>query len=178
MTKLTVSERMTSTGRALVVPSASPVTSRPRGCEDRAPRVRSRFDRLELKYQIDESMVRTLRAEIAPYCVPDSHNLPELGGCYPIHTLYLDTPRFDFYQQKKRRELDRIKLRVRTYGPESPAVLEIKRKCGDVVQKIRATVPRDLVDAAVRGVGRPCDDTAEQWQNLDRFAFFVSSLGD
>jgi hypothetical protein len=151
--------------------------SEPNGRPQRGPGEQTRFERLELKYQINEALVRILRAEIAPYCSPDSHARPELGGSYPIYTLYLDTPRFDFYQQKKRREMDRFKLRVRTYGPESPALLEVKRKCGDVVQKSRAIVPRDIVEDAVRGAGCPTHDTEEQRQNLDRFAFLVARTG-
>lgn len=167
MTRLAVLDRAHQERRA--APSAARQPS--------APAEQTRFERLELKYQIDESLVRIFRSEIAPYCMADAHGRPELEGRYPISTLYLDTPCLDFYGQKKRREMDRFKLRVRTYGPASPALLEVKRKCGDVVHKTRAIVRRDLVEEAVRGGGRPLHDTPEQRQNLDRFAFLAARTG-
>lgn len=136
----------------------------------------TRFERLELKYLIDEQLARVLQAEIAPYCVADEHN-PVSGKGYDIFSLYLDTPSNTFYRAKLRNEPDRLKLRARTYSPVSPVHLEVKRKCRDVIEKTRVSVEREVVERAASGLENPIVDTPSQWGYLQRFAYLMTLTG-
>lgn len=114
----------------------------------------SRFERLELKFLIDELDVPRIRRQIRPFCVADrySRGARERGGCgYPISSLYLDTPALAFHEAKERGDPDRLKLRVRTYSPTSPATLEVKRRRSNVIDKTRAVVDRELTERVVGG---------------------------
>lgn len=117
----------------------------------------ARFERLELKYLIDEFTARDLRAQIAPYCVPDKHcqrpatDRDGYAG-YSINSLYLDTPGLGFHRAKERGDPERVKLRVRTYSESSPATLEIKRRRRDVIDKTRGVVDRDKVEDIAHGM--------------------------
>ena len=77
-----------------------------------------------------------------------------------IDSLYLDTPALAFHQAKERGDPERLKLRIRTYPKHSPAVLELKRKVSDVIDKTRAVVDRKLVEDAAKGLAPARDDTA------------------
>ena len=136
----------------------------------------SRFERLELKYLIDEQLARAIRSEILPYCAPDRHNSPTDGG-YMIHTLYLDTPNLAFYRAKMRDEPDRVKLRVRAYDSDGPLHFEVKRKCRDVVEKTRAVVARDRCDAASRGAAGPLGKDRSCRSYLERFVYLRALTG-
>ena len=109
-----------------------------------------RFQRLELKYHITEPMAEAIRRVIEPWCVPDAHN-GEQG--YPISSLYLDSPTLAFHRARLRGDADRVKLRIRTYGPRSLAHLEIKRKTGKIIHKIRTSLPRERVVETMGGFG-------------------------
>lgn len=136
----------------------------------------SRFERLELKYLIDEQTATAIRHEILPYCSPDRHNSPIHGG-YMINTLYLDTPNLAFYHAKMRDEPDRVKLRVRAYDSDGPLHFEIKRKCRDVVEKTRAIVARDRCDAASRGSAGPLGRDRRSRSYLERFVYLRTMTG-
>lgn len=137
----------------------------------------ARFERLELKYVIDELRARTILSDILPYCRPDLHNPQEPGVGYEIFSLYLETSSHTFYHAKMRNEPDRIKLRARTYSSTSPVHLEVKRKCGEVIEKTRAAVVRRTSHEAVRGLATPIDDTPTQREYAERFAFFSTLTG-
>jgi hypothetical protein len=130
------------------------------------------FERLELKYLIDEVTAAAIRRAIVPYCEPDSFN-PAGGGGYTIRSLYLDSPSLYCFRAKERGDHDRFKLRARVYDALGPVHLEVKRKRGDVVWKERAAVPRDLwVDSAQGFSGKTRSPRA-----LTRFARLVADLG-
>jgi len=144
----------------------------------------TRFERLELKYLIDELTAERVRREIAPYCEPDPHNLARSGlqrrpgrlG-YAIDSLYLDSPGLAFHQAKERGDPERLKLRIRTYPRHSPAVLELKRKASDVIDKTRVVVDRKLAEEAACGLAPARDDTPEARRFLNRFGLIVAKAG-
>ena len=138
----------------------------------------ARFERLELKFVIDEEQARYVRRSIAPYCQPDKHSqLParDRGGNagYEISSLYLDTPGLAFHRAKERGDPDRIKLRVRTYSPTSTATLEIKRRRSDIIDKTRGVVDRWLVERAASGML----DEASSSPFFQDFASVVATSG-
>jgi hypothetical protein len=116
----------------------------------------ARFERLELKYLIDEFTADRVRRDIEPFCRSDAHNRePGDGGTakrgYGISSLYLDSPGLALFWAKERGDPERLKLRVRTYLGSSIAVLELKRKISDVISKTRARVARSEVAPIAEG---------------------------
>jgi hypothetical protein len=117
----------------------------------------ARFERLELKYLIDEFTADRVRRDIEPFCRSDAHNpKPAAAGGsgdlgYGISSLYLDSPGLKLFWAKERGDPERLKLRVRTYRGSSIAVLELKRKISDVISKTRARVTRGQVARIASG---------------------------
>jgi SPX domain protein involved in polyphosphate accumulation len=122
---------------------------------------RCRFERLELKYVIDEFTADRIRSSIQPYCLPDTYNRKCAGDVeegvsrhpgYGVRSLYLDSPGLALFRAKERGDSERVKLRVRTYAdsPRNP-VLEIKRRVSDIVSKTRARIDDDQVERIARG---------------------------
>ena len=134
------------------------------------------FERLELKYLIDEATAGEILRRIQSYCTPDRFN-PKTGGGYAIYSLYLDTPSMAFHNAKLRDEPDRFKLRARTYSSTSAVHLEVKRKVLEVIEKTRVSVARDRSEDAASGFGEPLKDNAEQRRLLERFAYLSAVTG-
>lgn len=107
--------------------------------------------RYELKYLVPEPVARSIARFARAYCVPDPH-LANGEDAYTLTTLYLDSPDLRFHEDKKVLRRDRLKLRVRAYGPAAggPVFLELKRRYGDVVSKTRTMVEASAWPALVR----------------------------
>lgn len=137
----------------------------------------STFERLELKYLIDERSVEAIRAAIAPYCRRDSHGFGrgELG--YRIDSVYLDSPSLAFFRAWEDNQPHRLKLRVRSYSGDGPVHLEIKEKHRDVILKTRVSVARDGVVDAAHGFGAPVQDVPRNRERVDRFAAIAATTG-
>jgi hypothetical protein len=143
----------------------------------------ARFERLELKYLIDEFTADRVRRSIEPFCRPDPHNSrPHAGSSrsrgpgYPICSLYLDSPGLAMFRAKERGDPDRLKLRVRTYHDTDTAVLEIKRKVSDVISKRRAAVHRSQVIGIAEG-RLPAGSNPEVDHFLKDFAMTATRSG-
>ncbi|MCP4499442.1 MAG: polyphosphate polymerase domain-containing protein [Deltaproteobacteria bacterium] len=94
--------------------------------------------RYELKYILDLEQVAQVRRMLQGFCILDGHCENDARR-YPIHSLYFDSPTFAFHKAKNDRQSLRYKLRVRSYGPDSPvAIAEVKRKKNEVVLKTRS----------------------------------------
>jgi len=144
----------------------------------------TRLQRLELKYLIDEPTVDRIRREIELYCEPDEHNPPRSGRCrrpdppgYEICSLYLDSPGLAFHRAKMRGDPERLKLRVRTYSRSSPAILELKRRVADVIDKTRVVVDRKQAEEAVAGLAAPLEDGPQARHSLNEFARIAAEAG-
>ncbi len=139
----------------------------------------SRFERLELKYLIDEATAEKVRREVKPFCTPDPHNpgTPGAPRGYEISSLYLDSPALAFYHAKERGDADRLKLRIRTYGRSPHAVLERKRRIADVIDKTRAFVDRKDAERASLGLVDLGPDHREANRFLASFATLVARSG-
>lgn len=97
--------------------------------------------RFEYKYRIDPGCLPALRARLRPFMLPDSHTVGKPGGQYTIRSVYFDTRSLRDYYEKLSGIERRRKLRIRVYDqqrPASVAYLEVKRKQGDLVTKLRA----------------------------------------
>lgn len=134
------------------------------------------FERLELKYWVDERTADAIRRQVEVYCLPDNHS-PGSGKGYPLLSLYFDTATMLFHRAKARKDADRFKLRARVYGEDDPVHLEVKRKTNDIIRKTRVTVARDTWADAARGFGVPLKNTEKNRRNLDAFAHLVAQSG-
>jgi hypothetical protein len=119
-----------------------------------------RFRRFECKYVIPESLAVEVRRYIRPFVVVDPHAAGSPDRSYDVANLYLDSPDLALYRQSREGLLDRVKLRIRRYGPSdsAPAHLEVKRRHDRLVLKDRARLP---VPAAARLVSGFAPDTSE-----------------
>jgi hypothetical protein len=140
----------------------------------------SRFERLELKYLIDEIAATRIRRDLSPYCEIDPHSQRVASGAstqigYRISSLYLDTPSLAFHRAKERGDAERVKLRVRTYEGSGHATLEIKRRHADVIRKTRAQVARGELREAAAG-SCPAADPESQ-RILREFGRVAASSG-
>ena len=133
------------------------------------------LERYEFKYLVTPELMAPIRDAVLPYCSPDP-NARSQSKTYAITTLYLDSPDFSFYRAKKNRHMDRIKLRIRTYGEaaDGPVFFEVKRRFKDMVIKHRSRVERELWKelADCRHLEQAGDDAA-----LERFLYNVQRWG-
>jgi SPX domain protein involved in polyphosphate accumulation len=138
----------------------------------------TRFERLELKYLIDEVTADRVRRDIAPYCNADEHNdASRKQPGYTISSLYLDSPGLAFHCAKERGDSERLKLRIRSYAGAPFAVLEQKRKVSDIIDKTRASVPRSQVERAAQGLYTGKEEPLEVRNFLRKFAIVAATSG-
>ncbi len=134
--------------------------------------------RREVKYLIPEEARDGLAALVSRYTVRDPHASD--GGAYTVRSVYLDTARGAMYDLKREGISERVKVRVRGYGdvgPNSPVVLELKRKSGAIGWKSRAHCTLEAaVDWLQRGpTGLPFSD-ADKAAAMS-FRYFTLSHG-
>lgn len=111
-----------------------------------ATSAKTAWERHEAKYVIHPAQLPAMREFLKSWCVPDPNGSGEFPQ-YTVTTLQLDTPDLAFYHAKEEENLNRFKLRIRTYGTERnhhKVYLEIKRKFRGVIVKTRTTLPADL----------------------------------
>jgi hypothetical protein len=123
----------------------------------------TRFERLELKFVIDETTAQRTRRDLEPYCHADehSHSNPGAGPAgYLLRSLYLDTPSLEFYRAKARGDAERIKLRVRKYEGVS-----------------RAMVLPSGIEDVIRGRAKLWEETPEGRRFVEHFGYLLASTG-
>ncbi|MCZ6674727.1 MAG: polyphosphate polymerase domain-containing protein [Verrucomicrobia bacterium] len=107
------------------------------------PRVRH-----ELKYIVPADRAEEIRNYIQIFCKHD----PFANGDPPVYdvtTLQLDSPGLALHYAKDRKQVNRFKLRVRTYGSSlnSTVFFEVKRREEQFIRKTRSRVqPLDYSD--------------------------------
>jgi len=99
--------------------------------------------RREFKYLVPRSDVPALRASLQGLCRLDPHAGP--NNSYRLRSLYLDAPDLRLFHANEREAVSRFKARIRTYpdDPEAPVIAEIKDRNGDIIRKIRASLPEE-----------------------------------
>jgi hypothetical protein len=99
------------------------------------------MERIENKYLIPAPRVEALQNALAPYLRWDRYSEEHENKKYTVKSIYFDTNRLDFYQEKLSGLKRRKKLRIRGYNElssDSQVFLEIKRKNGQLISKNRA----------------------------------------
>ncbi len=106
--------------------------------------------RVEHKYLVPNTLIEQIRADMLPYVEMDSFaNKPDAQG-YTVRSVYYDTPSFDCYDEKVEGIKVRMKFRIRGYDKrdeDSLVFLEIKRKYMQFIEKNRAPLLRDNLEA-------------------------------
>ncbi|MES2966130.1 MAG: polyphosphate polymerase domain-containing protein [Bdellovibrionota bacterium] len=100
------------------------------------------LERYELKYRIPMSLVRPISNFIESFCEMDHYSATSPDHFYTINSLYLDSPRLFFLQQKEAGVSNRFSMRIRSYGddPKPPYFFETKYKMREFVKKRRGKV--------------------------------------
>ena len=137
------------------------------------------FGRLELKYLIGERTAMRVRRQIASFCDEDENRVS--GGAatrgYPVRSLYLDTPSLAFHRAKEQGHPERSKLRLRGYRHGSGFWLEHKRRCNDLVRKLRARFYDQPLEDAAHGRTKLPENDAVAGSAAEDFARLVCETG-
>jgi hypothetical protein len=114
---------------------------------------RLQLSRREMKYLVSEETSRQVREFVSSYLELDEYGATRPNLSYPVHSLYLDSDRLDFYWHTINGNKNRFKLRIRFYEnrPNAPVYFEIKRRMDNSILKQRGAVRRDAVDWLLAG---------------------------
>ena len=96
------------------------------------------FNRYEEKYIISKEVFYSLRDDLKEYLELDPYN--QNNAYYSIYNYYLDTINDDLIQQSLQKPTYKEKVRIRSYydfKAGEMVFLEIKKKCGGIVNKRR-----------------------------------------
>ena len=104
------------------------------------PKVAEEFNRIEDKYVVNAQVYHQVMKRLHDHMEP---SYLDNGTVFTlIESLYFDSPEFDFFRHHYEDKEVRHKIRVRRYAPngiwsQSPVLLELKSKKGEVTQKTR-----------------------------------------
>ena len=103
-----------------------------------------RIERHEAKYIVPYSLLTEIRNYLSAYVLRDRHGVGPLPK-YLVRTIQLDSRSLALHYAKEVEQLNRFKLRIRTYGTDgrAPYFVEIKRKLGGVIVKSRSVLKAD-----------------------------------
>ena len=105
----------------------------------------ARIERREYKYLVSAPLAQAIRQDIQPFCELDPFARQSPDSAYRIDSCYLDTPDLAFFHASENEQLDRFKIRARTY-PDTGArwvFLEVKRRINDVILKTRGRIHQE-----------------------------------
>ena len=138
-----------------------------------------KWQRYEAKYLVSEVQAVEIGRWCRNHLPPDPHARRDAGYEYPILSTYLDSPSRQLLRHTLIRQMNRYKLRVRTYrgcnqaASDLPAFFEIKRKVNGIVHKTRARIgPQDAesllwTEQGLVTRGSRCD--VDTWANVNEF---------
>ncbi len=114
------------------------------------------MNKIEYKYLVSNRLLASFRKALLPYVIWDKYSDMCADKHYTVKTIYFDTSRLDFYQEKLSGLKRRKKIRIRGYNEATPDVLiylEIKRKDGQIISKSRAPLPYEYLSATLLNNG-------------------------
>lgn len=134
--------------------------------------------RYELKYRVSESTAMAVRSFVSSYLEVDKYALRQPSRQYPICSLYLDSPRYDLFNETILDKCNRFKLRIRGYDdyPNGPLFFEIKRKLNNIIYKSRAKVGKDQLRPVLNGYYVPRDLPEKDRTTLKQFIHYCQCL--
>ncbi len=129
-------------------------------------RYKDAFQRIEVKYLLNETQYSELMKRLEPMMVLDHF------GKTTILNLYFDTPDFSLIERSLEKPVYKEKLRLRTYKTAedgTEAFIEIKKKFKGVVYKRRVSMPYSkAIDYLMNG-----KETEEKSQILKEIDYFL-----
>lgn len=106
------------------------------------------ISRIEQKYPVTLAQAERLRQRLALFMREDPHNGPD---GYWVNSVYFDTPNDRDFRDKRNGENIRRKVRLRVYGEEDRAKLELKEKLGAFQRKRSLSLNETQAEAALGG---------------------------
>lgn len=131
------------------------------------------FERVELKYMLDEEQFRNLSDRLEGIAHVDEY------GESTVMNIYYDTPDYKMIRTSLDKPIYKEKLRLRTYGQttgDSNAFAEIKKKYNNIVYKRRISMPYDIAFDYLSGkseiqnptqISKEIDYTKRLWGDLE-----------
>ena len=106
------------------------------------------ISRIEQKYPVTLAQAESIRRRLTLFAQEDPHNGTD---GYWVRSVYFDTPDDRDHRDKRNGESCRQKVRLRVYGEEKTAKLELKEKLGAYQRKRSLTLNEAQAEAALRG---------------------------
>jgi len=138
--------------------------------------------KIEYKYLVPDRLLASFRQALMPYVIWDKYSELRVDKHYTVKTIYFDTSRLDFYQEKLSGLKRRKKIRIRGYNEATPdklVYLEIKRKDGQIISKSRAPLPYSHLSDTLLNNGIEefiiCDNENENLKNGKSFLYYLRS---
>ncbi len=153
---------------------------KPNALDEEVPVVMPPRVRHELKYIVPEYMADEIRAYAGMFCKPD-HNASGDPPSYTVTTLQLDSADLTLHFAKERKQMNRFKLRIRTYGTDLKGTyfFEVKRREENLVRKTRSKIKAadycDRLFSAPYGI--PDIDTEMEISNYLEFMRLKKAIG-
>lgn len=126
------------------------------------------FQRVEKKYQMNQSQYEAFLEEAAGFIHEDCF------GLHTIHNIYYDTPDFELIRTSIEKPKYKEKFRIRGYGdigPDSQIFLEIKKKYKGVVYKRRTSMSLSEAEEYLKFGTAPQEDS-QIMREIDYFLKF------
>jgi hypothetical protein len=135
-----------------------------------------------MKYIVEERVALGIRDWVRSYLDIDEHGATRHELCYPVHSIYLDSPDLKLYQATVNGDKNRYKLRLRFYEqrPGAPVYFEIKSRVNNSISKQRSRVRAETVSSLLSGhrpePGHLVSQEPKQLVALQRFCQLVNEL--
>ncbi|MCB9668445.1 MAG: polyphosphate polymerase domain-containing protein [Alphaproteobacteria bacterium] len=114
------------------------------------------ISRYEFKYLLDPGTAEDVARHASVFMDPDRLGGPT--GAYLVTSLYLDRTDWMLARQTWEGVRERMKLRIRFYGPEPQVVFaEIKKRVGNTIEKLRERIAPEHAAALAHNEPMPAD---------------------
>jgi len=128
------------------------------------------FQRFEFKYLITFDQLHKIKSFLKRYVELDKYAQQTRSGFYEVISLYFDSPKFYYYQEKVDGVKKRKKIRLRTYRVNGQfidyAFFEIKRKHDAIILKDRFLLSKNEYFDAVQNNLKPINNDDKNKNNI------------
>ncbi len=133
-------------------------------------------NRYEIKYLVETRRIDEIKAKLSDFFEPDPYSVADKG--YYVYSIYFDSPRYNFYSEKREGQLTRIKPRIRTYlraleAPPERFFLELKGRHDRIILKRREEISREFALALLRPCRGALDPRDLESPTLSEFVFLA-----
>ena len=132
--------------------------------------------RFEIKYKLPETIAQGIIDYISPHMKADPQGLE-----YPVTSLYLDSPAMHMFWSSRMGEMNRYKLRLRSYSDDESSMMfaEVKQRLNRVIRKARVAVRKDSITDLLSGSGDSASMLIKENEStLNDLNYFRSLMGE